>query len=368
MARRGDGIYLRGRTWRLDFRHDGRRYIVRLGRNINRTAAQDIASVKRAAILKGEVGIGRKRKDITLEKAAEVFLAWVKINKRLNTAKDYEKCLDMVKKAFPGKRLSELHAFALEGYKRRRAEEGAKVRVNRELARLKTLFNKMIEWGKYAGENPVRKVKFLTENPGRLRWLEPEEEAKLLEACNATVRPIVLTALHTGCRLGELVTLRWEDVDFRTGLLTVQAAYAKTGETRSIPMNPVLTEALRQLKLDANGQPHVFLSQKGGRYHSVRTAFESALRRAGIAEFTFHDLRHTFASRLVMAGVDLTTVKELLGHKDIKMTLRYAHLSQDHKRQAVNRLADNSRHYSHQGEAGTIQEAENVRRINPLAV
>ncbi len=274
----------------------------------------------------------------------------------------------MVKKAFPGKRLSELHAFALEGYKRKRAEGGAKVRVNRELARLKTLFNKAIEWGKYEGENPVRKVNFLKENSGRLRWLEPEEEARLLDACAPSVRPVVLTALHTGCRLGELLSLRWEDVDFRIGLLTVQAAYAKTGETRSIPMNPILTEALRQLKLGANGQPHVFLSQRGSRYHSVRTAFETALRRAGIEGFTFHDLRHTFASRLVMAGVDLATVRDILGHKDIKMTLRYAHLSQDHKRQAVNRLAEISHRFSHQGEAGKIQEAENVRRINPLAV
>ncbi len=174
--------------------------------------------------------------------------------------------------------------------------------------------------------------------------------------------------LHTGCRLGELLTLRWEDVDFRNGLLTPQAAYAKTGETRRIPMNPVLTQALKELKVSADGRPHVCLSQKGGRYHSVRTAFETALRRADIKDFTFHDLRRTFASRLVMAGVDLTTVKELLGHKDIKMTLRYAHLSQDHKRQAVNRLAEISQRYSQHPKSAKIAQAENPSTINSLAV
>ena len=110
------------------------------------------------------------------------------------------------------------------------------------------------------------------------------------------------------------------------------------GEARSVPMNDTLTMVLKSAKLHAAEGDRVFCNRHGRPYRSYRTAFETAVRRAGIEDFTFHDLRHTFASRLVMAGVDLPTVKELLGHKDITMTLRYAHLSSDHKQAAVRRL------------------------------
>ncbi|HEX9867760.1 MAG TPA: site-specific integrase, partial [Candidatus Tectomicrobia bacterium] len=120
--------------------------------------------------------------------------------------------------------------------------------------------------------------------------------------------------------------------------VTVQAGYAKNGESRSVPMNRVLTATLKAVKLKGAEGERVFCNRQGTPYRSFRTAFERAVRKAGIQDFTFHDLRHTFASRLVMAGVDLPTVKELLGHKDITMTLRYAHLSNDHKQAAVKKL------------------------------
>ena len=121
-------------------------------------------------------------------------------------------------------------------------------------------------------------------------------------------------------------------------MITVQAAYAKSGEARSIPMNDVLTAILKAIRMNAAVDGLVFCSRNGTSYRSFRSAFGKAVQKAGLADFTFHDLRHTFASRLVMSGVDLPTVKELLGHKDISMTLRYTHLSTDHKQHAVRLL------------------------------
>jgi integrase len=124
-------------------------------------------------------------------------------------------------------------------------------------------------------------------------------------------------------------------VDFRNRLITVGAAYAKNGEARSVPMTSRLTETLQAIRIGGAPDEPVFRARNGSRYRDISTAFTTAVQRADIPDFTFHDLRHTFASRLVMAGVDLTTVKELMGHKHIAMTLRYAHLAPGHKRSAI---------------------------------
>src|SRR5437867_4144632 len=142
MARRGEGIYRRGTTWWLDFLHQGERHYVRLGRNISRTVAGELAAVKRAAILKGEAGIGRKRKDLPFEKAAELFKAWAETNKRRRTAAFYEHCVSKLKKTFEGGTLGAITPFLVEKHKRTRAEEAGPVAANRELATLKVLFNR----------------------------------------------------------------------------------------------------------------------------------------------------------------------------------------------------------------------------------
>src|SRR5262245_39338053 len=141
-----------------------------------------------------------------------------------------------------------------------------------------------------------------------------------------------------GFRGSELLSLTWNKVDFRRPMITVRAAYVKNSESRSVPMNKVLTETLKAVRMTALVTAHVFCNLHGRPYRSFRSAFERAVRKAGVVDFTFHDLRHTFASRLVMCGVDLPTVKELLGHKTIAMTLRYTHLSSDHKQRAVSTL------------------------------
>jgi len=145
----------------------------------------------------------------------------------------------------------------------------------------------------------------------------------------------VIVALNTGMRKEEILNLRWEDLDFRSRI--IYTLDTKNNKRREIAMNDIVYRTLLAIRKIPDS-PWVFCKKNGERYGNVRKAFEGAKKRAGIVDFRFHDLRHTFASHLVMAGVDLKTVQELLGHKSFEMTLRYAHLSPDHKKVALDVL------------------------------
>ena len=201
---------------------------------------------------------------------------------------------------------------------------------------LKTIFNKAVEWGKIH-KNPAKNIKKLKERNHRLRYLTKEEIKNLYNASADHLRPILIVALNTGMRKSEILNLKWEDIDFHQKIIYIMNT--KNNEKREIPINQVVFDSLLKVKKHPDS-PYVFCNKDGKPYGDVKTAFWHARKRAGIKNFRFHDLRHTFASHLVMAGVDLNTVKELLGHKDIKMTLRYAHLSPDYKRRAVETLCN----------------------------
>lgn len=333
----GDGLYKRGRSWVLDFRYKSVRYKITLGPLPNRSVAREIATKRRGDVITQGHGLARPAPNLSLEKAAKLLIDWAEGEGRDKTARRYEIFLKPVLRFFAGKRLAEISPFELEQYKKARLEQGAKVGVNRELTVLSTLYNQMIEWGK-ATENPVSKVKRLKEPEGRIRWLSVEEIGRLLAACNPFLRPVIIAALNTGLRRQNLFELRAADLDFARRILTAQRT--KNGKRHSLPMNTTLLQTLKPLVVGKAPSAPVFENRNGLPYKSMRTAFATACRKAGITDFHFHDLRHTYASHLVMAGVDPTTVKELLGHKSIGMTDRYSHISQDHKRQAVERLVD----------------------------
>jgi integrase len=260
MARKGDGIYKRGSAWRLDFVHDGKRHVVSLGRKISFAAAKDIAAAKRAAILKGEVGIARRRKDISFSDAAEEFLMWAQANKRDGTYIRYKSCVNRLMNFFGDRKLGEIHPFLIEKYKQRRLSEGAKVAVNRELSRLRTIYNLCITWRKYEGENPARRFQMAPESRGRVRFLSNEEEQRLLSVCSEPLRSVVVLAIHTGVRAySEGLSLTWQNVDFNCRTITVEDHFAKNGETRTVPLNSVAIDTLRELKIRVPG-PQVFMT------------------------------------------------------------------------------------------------------------
>ena len=210
--------------------------------------------------------------------------------------------------------------------------------ANRHLALLKVTFNRAMKAEPAKAErNPVRGVKLLKENNARVRVLTDTEEERFLATLPLHYRPLVIVALHTGMRRGELANLRWQDVDFHTRTLVVRQS--KSGEGRRVPMNRVVVATLRALRRErqAFGGLDVHVTGRAIPPQFGR-AWGKAVKAAEITDFRFHDLRHTAASRLVMAGVDLYTVKEILGHKTLVMTQRYSHLSPDHQRPAVERL------------------------------
>ena len=182
---------------------------------------------------------------------------------------------------------------------------------NRHLAMLSSMFNKGIQWGLVV-ENPARGIKPLRENGARLRFLDQDEIRRLLGAASDRFRPILTMALHTGMRRGEIMKLEWRDVDLRNRVLRVRES--KSGKQRTIPIDDTLHSTLRGLTSRFK-KGLVFPSPvTGNRWTDFKRQFRNATKKAEIDDFRFHDTRHTFASHLVMAGVDIRTVQELLGH------------------------------------------------------
>ncbi len=241
------------------------------------------------------------------------------------------------------KRLDEITTGDLERLQSRLLNKGKKAMstINRYFAFLKHQYNLALRDEKVE-KNPVVGVKFFKETYGRLRFLTQGEEQKLKEKMVPSEWQFIAFALNTGLRQSEQFRLRWECIDLDNKVLTIPRS--KSGETRHVQLNEEAVGILRGLSSWMTS-PWVFPSKNPATplnaqnfYHRV---FLPALTRAEIDGVVWHTLRHTFASRLVMAGVDLRTVQELMGHKSIEMTLRYSHLSPGHLHSAVELLVKN---------------------------
>ena len=230
---------------------------------------------------------------------------------------------------FGGDYLEHLSQQAYDRYVVDRVRSAGVPMANREIAVLSAFLNHAVKW-KLIACLPIRCVK-LKEHPGRIRYLSDEERAVLWPQLAPHITDFCSIALNTGMRKGEIRALARPDIDLRNEIIHVERT--KTHERRDIPMTPEAKEILQRLL--AKGGHKVFPG-----VGDFKKAWLSALRRAHVENFRFHDLRHTFASYLVMNGEHLITVKELLGHKSIEMTMRYAHLAPDMKRAAIHRLSD----------------------------
>ena len=243
--------------------------------------------------------------------------------------------LEHLKQYFGDKYLYEIRVTDIERIKIEHRKSFSPASVNKLLGCLKTMYNKAIEWGRFEGVNPVSKVKMFKMDNERTRYLEKEEIVRLLASCDGYLKDIVEFAINTGMRKGEIFGLKWREVDLRQGI--IHLLRTKNGEQREVPINKAVENIFYRVRKNPES-PYVFNFGGGSPVKEIRKSYNTALKAAGIKDFRFHDLRHTFASQLVMAGVDLNTVRDLLGHKDIKMTLRYSHLSCNHKKQAVSAL------------------------------
>jgi site-specific recombinase XerD len=325
-----------------DYRLNGRRIRKNLGssKKIAELALKDI-EVK---VAKGELGFDRK--DEGLEKIFNDYLSYSKTNHAPNTYKRYRAIMDNFKRFlsdYPYLRMiSQLNPRTFEDYKAFRQEEEAENKtINIELQTLRAMFNLAKTWG-YTKENPTDTVKKMRiTNHITPRFLRDYEIKQLLEACNEWEYPIFYAFLNTGMRKSELLNLTWDDVDFERKKIKIieKADWSPKTSERQIPLNDGLFKVLKALGAKKRGK-YVF-HDKGQQIESnrLRKRLMSLTKRCGFPDVTkLHSLRHTFASHLVMKGVDLPTVKKLMGHADIDTTMIYSHLADDHVDKAVEKL------------------------------
>lgn len=244
----------------------------------------------------------------------------------------------------PEKPLVALQPSDIHGYTQTRIKAGIRPgTINRELSVISATVNHAVRrWG-VPVTNPVR-YQWLKAEPPRLRYLTPEEAARLIaiaETLREDLADFIRLALHTGCRKNELLTLKWTDVNMLRRYITLRPEQTKSNRRRAIPLNKTALQAMARLAQD-NKTQWVFARRKNGtvgeRVKALDWLFRKAVSLAGIEDFRIHDLRHTFASWLVSEGVELVKVRDLLGHTSIKMTERYAHLMPDRLHDAVETL------------------------------
>jgi len=326
------GIYKRGRVYWIDFYDQTRIRIQESSQTNDRRDAEKLLVLRKSEVLRG---VYRQPVKITLGEFGERYLEHAKTNKRswLRDQQMREHLYSFFGKDRP---LGEVTPLAIEGYKSRRRTEVSGSTVNRELALLKRMFNLAIAWDLFLSGNPVRKVKFFREFNTGLRIVSPEEEESLLRNASPYLQDLIRFALNTGLRTGEIFRLRWSNVDLEKGILTVFAT--KTQKIREVPINTETRKVLEAWWLAKKNEFVFYNPETGAPFMDLKNGFTRACRRAGISGVTWHTLRHTFASRLVNRGVDIVTVKELLGHSSLSVTMRYAHTNFDSKRAAVEKL------------------------------
>ena len=294
--------------------------------------AEALLHKRKADIQAGKQVEVKKISNHTFQELTEQYKVWAE-RQRCYKSKRY--LIKQLADKFGRLPLRRFSTMMVEQFQTERLQRNKPATVNRLLATLSHMIHKAADWLMVEEETlkQIRKVKMLQENNKRLRFLSREECQTLINCCDVHLKPIVITALNTGMRKGNILNLLWEEVDLKHGLILLDIT--KNGERHEIPINATLRASLlsQQRRLDV---PHVFYNKATGKsFKEVRKSFATACRKAGIHGFHFHDLRHTFASQLVMAGVDITTIKDLLGHKTLTMTLRYAHLAPSHKARAV---------------------------------
>lgn len=276
-----------------------------------------------------------------IEFVEQVFLPWSRANKR--SWYDDQLWARAVAPWFKGKTFAQISPLLVEKFKRERRESVTKrggkrspATVNRELEILSKVFNLAIDHG-LTDANPCRKVQKLHMDNRRTRYLLDEEEHRLLAVLDgprAHLRPLVIVAIGTGMRRGDQLSLRWDQVDFQRGV--IQVPNSKTGKGYDVPMNEDVRAVMLALRREARAAEHVFINPKtGGAYTDLKNGFTKACLLAGIVGLRWHDLRHTFGTRLAEGGNSEAVIMELMGHTSGSTTRRYTHATERAKRTAV---------------------------------
>ncbi|MGH9476063.1 MAG: tyrosine-type recombinase/integrase [Terriglobales bacterium] len=334
----GSGVW-----WVQFFDANGRRRREKAG---TRGMALDLLTKRRAETLRGEkLPETLRNRPVTVQELIDAAVAYGQQHHR-SPDSDHRRS-KLLAELFGEARADNLNPQEIE----KKLSEAATSRewqpatFNRYRSFLSLAFRLGIQHGK-VGVNPARLVRQRHEDNARIRWLTAKEEVRLraaIEKHAPAELPAFLLSLHTGMRRSEQYNLTWDCVDLGRRQLTIPRS--KHGGIRYVPLNDMAVAALQDLKTRGTGTGPVMVARKGGHgkvagqaLKTPREWFTAACSRAEVSDYTWHCNRHTFASRLVMAGVGLAEVKELMGHKTFAMTLRYAHLAPAHQLEAVKRL------------------------------
>jgi len=266
--------------------------------------------------------------DPFLELYANRYLYYVRhVQKKRSWKRDVSSTRNLGK-YFYDKRLSEITPKDLNRYREARLSQGRSPRtVNLEMSCLSRLYKVAEQDGLFAGNCPVKSIAPFEIQYGADRILSPEEQQRLIQHSPQHLQRIIICALNTGMRRGDIVGLKWSNVNLDQGHILLEAISTKSKRQTTVPISSIMDKLFREIKEESK-KDHVFLNSHGEPYHDgvgIRRSFYTARRKAGIEDFRFHDLRHTAATRLVEAGVPLFVVSKILGHSDPKMTMRYAH-------------------------------------------
>jgi len=284
----------------------------------------------------------------TLPDFAKDYLSYVRDVKKKKSWKKDEVTLRHLNIFFGNKKLSNISPKDIDDYKGHMIKNGYKAgSINRELACLKYLYNLAIRWKKYIGLNPATQVEFLHEGEGSKRILSPEEEFRLLRVSPQYLQNIIIVALNTGMTKMEILSLKWEYVDFEKQMITLPQTNTKAKKTRNIPISSALHKTLLEQKLKSGGSEYVFPSDDPNKGHLtwIKHSFSTACKRAGIEGLRFHDLRHTAATRMLESGVDIANVSKILGHSDINLTMKTYYHPEKSLKEAVEKLANFNQSY-----------------------
>ena len=357
-------VYKKKDAWWIDYYYLGRRHRRKIG--TRKKDAEDALIQVKIQISAGTfVPISERQQSmeplpsaLTFQAFADQeFLPW---SEAQHSAKHYVRLRSIIRvhlnPTFGHYPLAEITTKAIEDYmvrrRRSRYKRGrktyptAEATINRELCCIKVMLKKAVEW-KYLESSTARGIKAFKENPVAPRLLEAHEINRLLDELPSNYKALVACAVYAGLRREELFYLQWNDIHWNRGELIVASRrehHTKNYESRRIPMNETFSEILRAHKAHhiIVGSPYVFANQEGKPYQNIRRPLDQAAQRAGIGDTVkLHQLRHAFCSHALMSGIDPRTVQKWMGHKDLKTTLEYAHVSPDHEKAAIEQLSYN---------------------------
>jgi integrase len=338
-------IFKRGSVYWYHFLWDGR-HIQRSTKQGNPRIARQIEAAYRTALAKGEVGITERKKIPAFKAAMADFLTWSEREHRAHPAthRRYQVSAVALRRHFRDVQLDRISPEEVERYKTLRSAQvsprtGRRVKpatVNRELACLKALFNHVLK-GDVLLRNPVSRVKFCEEHNEQTRVLSYDEQERYLAVATPMLRDVATLMLETGMRPEEVYRIRRENVQLEQGFLVIP--YGKTkAARRRVPLTATARRVLGLRMASDEGFLFPCETDSTRPVPKVNNAHDRAVRDSKVSPFRLYDLRHTWATRAAMSGIDLVTLAAMLGHSRIQMVLRYAHPTQQHQHQAMEKL------------------------------